>query len=76
MAAAKRAGAETDLGQLQHMNVGQLQALHRNFFGEEHPISNAGHLRRKLAWHLQAKKYGGLPESARQHALAIARDVA
>jgi hypothetical protein len=42
-------------------------------FGAEHPISNCQHLRRKIAWHLQAEKEGGLPESARQHAIAIAR---
>ena len=51
----------------------QLQEVHRLMFGAEHPISNCQHLRRKIAWHLQAEKEGGLPESVRQHAIAIAR---
>ena len=43
-------------------------------FGAEHPVSNCQHLRRKIAWHIQAEKEGGLPESVRQHAIAIARE--
>ena len=42
-------------------------------FGAEHPIANCQHLRRKIAWHFQAAKEGGLPESVRQYAIAIAR---
>jgi len=30
--------------------------------------------RRRIAWHIQAEREGGLPESARQHALAIAKE--
>jgi hypothetical protein len=74
MATAKKTDIETDLGLLRRMSIAHLQALHRELFGDESPVSNAGHLRRKLAWHLQARKHGGLPESARQHALVIARD--
>lgn len=65
---------DVDLGRLAKMDVPRLQALHRELFGTEHPVPNAGHLRRKIGWHIQARKHGGLPESARQHALAIARD--
>ena len=43
-------------------------------FGAEHPIANCQHLRRKIAWHVQAAKEGGLPESVRQYAIAIARE--
>jgi len=64
---------EVDLARPGNMDVPRLQALHRELFGEEHPVPNAGHLRRKIGWHLQARKHGGLPESTRQHALAIAR---
>jgi hypothetical protein len=55
------------------MNASQLQTVHRELFGAAHPIANCQHLRRKIAWHLQAAKDGGLPESIRQHAIAIAR---
>jgi hypothetical protein len=53
-----------------------LQAVHQIMFGSEHPVANCQHLRRKIAWHLQAKREGGLPESVQQRALAIARDEA
>lgn len=55
------------------MNARQLQAVHRALFGAEHPIANCQHLRRKIAWHMQAEKEGALPESVRQYAIAIAR---
>ena len=60
---------------LPRLNAPQLQAVHRLMFGAEHPIANCQHLRRKIAWNLQAEKEGGLPEVVRQHAIAIARDV-
>ena len=59
---------------LPRLNAAQLQATHRLMFGAEHPVANCQHLRRKIAWHLQAEKEGGLPESVRQHAIAIARE--
>src|ERR1017187_9298920 len=42
-------------------------------FGIEHPIANCQHLRRKIAWHIQAAKEGGLPEAVRSVAILIAR---
>ena len=59
---------------LPRLNVAQLQAAHRLMFGAEHPVANCQHLRRKIAWHVQAGREGGLPESVRQHAIAIARE--
>jgi hypothetical protein len=64
---------DISLSRLAKMDVRRLQALHNELFGAEHPVTNAGHLRRKIAWHVQARKHGGLPDSAVQHALAIAR---
>jgi hypothetical protein len=61
------------IADLPMMSAPQLQAVHRQLFGAEHPIANCQHLRRKIAWHLQAAKDGGLPESVRQYAIAIAR---
>ena len=74
MVATKESKTEVDLGGLARLNLDRLQMLHRELLGEDSTVKNAGHLRRKLAWHLQARKHGGLPESAGQHALAIARD--
>lgn len=54
------------------MTAPQLQAVHREMFGAAHAITNCQHLRRKIAWHIQAQKDGGLSESVRQHAIAIA----
>ncbi len=38
------------------------------------PSGNSELARRRIAWHIQAEREGGLPESARQHALAIAKE--
>ncbi len=59
---------------LPRLSAPQLQVVHRLMFGAEHPVANCQHLRRKIAWHLQARVEGGLPESARQQAIAIARE--
>jgi hypothetical protein len=61
------------IADLPGMNAPQLQAVHRELFGANHPIANCQHLRRKIAWHLQERTNGGLPESVRQYAIAIAR---
>ena len=58
---------------LPKMNARQLQSVHEELFGAPHRIANCQHLRRKIAWHLQAAQDGGLPESVRQYALDIAR---
>jgi hypothetical protein len=68
----KKRGGLPAIGDLPMMNAQQLQTVHRELFGAEHPIANCQHLRRKIAWHLQAGKDGGLPESVRQYAIAIA----
>ncbi|MEO7651509.1 MAG: DUF2924 domain-containing protein, partial [Bryobacteraceae bacterium] len=60
---------------LAKMELPELLQAHRELFGGEHAVPNTEHLRRKIAWHAQARAEGGLPESARQHALAIARQV-
>ena len=72
--AMTEANIEVDLDRLAKMDIRRLQALHRELFGAEYPVSNAGHLRRKIGWHVQARKHGGLPESARLRALAIAKE--
>jgi hypothetical protein len=69
----KKRGGPPAIGDLPIMSAPQLQAVHREMFGAEHPIANCQHLRRKIAWHLQAAKDGGLPESVRQYAIAVAR---
>jgi hypothetical protein len=63
------------IADLPRLNAAQLQAVHRLLFGAEHPIANCQHLRRKIAWHLQAEEEGGLPEVVRQRAIAMAREV-
>jgi hypothetical protein len=62
------------LADLPKLNAQQLQAVHHELFGSEHPVANCQHLRRKIAWHMQAAEEGsGLAESVRQYAIAIAR---
>jgi hypothetical protein len=62
-----------DIGQLSRLGPAELQAVHREMFGTEHRIANCQHLRRKIAWHIQAAKEGSLPEAVRSFALLIAR---
>ena len=63
-----------EIANLARMSAAELQAVHREMFGAEHPISNCQHLRRKIAWHTQAAKEGGLPDTVRLYALSIARE--
>jgi hypothetical protein len=76
MPEAPKENREVDVGQLAAMDTQQLVEFHRKLFGEERAVANAGHLRRKIAWHIQAAREGGLPDSARQYALSIARGTA
>lgn len=62
-----------DIGQLPRLGPAELQAVHREIFGAEHAVANCQHLRRKIAWHIQAAKEGGLPEAVRSVAILIAR---
>lgn len=63
-----------DLDRLARMQPAELQRLHLRLFGCTVPSGNSELARRKIAWHVQAGREGGLPESARQHALAIAKE--
>src|SRR5215469_12437618 len=63
-----------DLERLARMRPAELQRLYHQMFGSEVPTGNSELARRKIAWQFQAEREGSLPESARQHALAIARE--
>jgi len=62
-----------DLDWLSRMRPNEVHALHRAVFGSDVISGNSEQARRRIAWHLQAEREGGLPESARQHALGLAR---
>ena len=57
------------------MNVRELQQQYRDVFGAEPESTHRRFLFRKIAWHLQAKKEGGLSEPVRNLARSIAQDV-
>ena len=63
-----------DLDRLARMQPSELQRLHQRLFGCAVPSGNTELARRRIAWHNQSEREGGLPESARQHALAIAKE--
>jgi len=63
-----------ELERLARMRPDELQRWHRNMFGCDVPSGNSEQARRRIAWHVQAEREGRLPESARQHALALARE--
>jgi len=63
-----------DFDRLGRMRPDELQRHHRAMFGCDVPSGNSELARRRIAWRVQAEREGGLPESARQHALALARE--
>jgi len=63
-----------DLDRLVRMQPSELQRLYKMIFDRAIPSGSSEQARRKIAWHLQAAREGVLPESARQHALAIAKE--
>ena len=67
---------EVSLAWLANARPEALRLLYQEMFGCEIPAGNMQHARRRIAWQIQADKEGGIPESARQHALAIARNSA
>jgi hypothetical protein len=62
------------IDELAAMGVAELEQQHRKLFGEEPATAHRQFLFRKIAWRLQADREGGLPESARELARAIAKD--
>jgi hypothetical protein len=66
--------ATLDLNRIARMRPLELQTLFRKMFGRDVPASSSEYARRRIAWHLQSEREGGLPESARQHALGLARN--
>jgi hypothetical protein len=63
-----------DLDRLVRLRPPELQFLYIKMFGSALVSGNSEQARRKIAWHIQAEREGGLPESARQQGLAIARE--
>jgi Protein of unknown function (DUF2924) len=63
-----------DVERLMRLPNATLGAMHQEMFGCGVPAGSYEHARRRIAWQLQAGSEGGLPDSARQYALAIARD--
>ncbi len=63
-----------DLAGLARGGPREVHELYRTIFRKDVPSGNTEYARRKIAWHLQAEQEGGLPESARQRALGIARN--
>jgi DUF2924 family protein len=63
-----------EIERLQQMRVPELQARYQEVFGQDCRSQHKQHLVRRIAWRLQALKYGDLSERARQRALAIAND--
>lgn len=62
------------IDELAKMSVRELQQKHRELFGDKPAPAHRQFLSRKLAWQLQADHEGGLPESVRELARAIAKD--
>lgn len=64
---------QINIPEIAAMGALELETLYRDIFGASVPGGSTEHARRKIAWQLQARAEGGMPESIRQHALGIAR---
>jgi hypothetical protein len=62
-----------DINRLARLAPAGVRDLYREIFGSGVPSGNCEHARRKIAWHVQAEREGGLPDAALQHAFVIAR---
>jgi hypothetical protein len=62
-----------ELDRLARMRPSELQRLYLKLFGRAVTSGSAELARRRIARHFQSERQGGLPDSARQHALAIAK---
>jgi hypothetical protein len=71
----RRSSEPICIERLAQMRPQELQRLRKEMFGSDLPSSNSEQLRRRIAYRLQEEREGGLPASARQHALAIAGQV-
>jgi hypothetical protein len=67
-------GLRDQIDELAAMNVAALQQRHKELFGDGPVSAHRQFLFRKIAWRMQADREGGLPDSARELARAIARD--
>jgi hypothetical protein len=63
-----------DLDRLARMKPSELQQLHLKLFGCRVLSGNTELARRRIAWRIQSEREGGLPGSAREHGLAIAKE--
>ena len=74
MSVSTKMSIEAAIARLAKMTVPQLQQRHAELFGEESHTPHRQYLFRKIAWELQAREEGRLPEEVRQYALGIARE--
>jgi hypothetical protein len=65
-----------DFDRLLRMRPDELHRLYRAMFGRDVQSGNSEQARRRIAWRVQSEREGGLPDSARRHALAMARESA
>jgi len=59
---------------LQDMTVAELREKYQAVFGEQTTSRHKDHLRKRIAWGLQANEEGGLSERAQRRAEELARD--
>lgn len=63
-----------EVAHMKQMSTGELKDHFESVFGEPPRSHHRDWLIKKIAWRLQANEEGGLPERARQRALAMADD--
>jgi hypothetical protein len=74
LSVVRRAGP-VEIQLIPGMMAEELQRTYVKLFGSNVPAGTMELARRRIAWQIQAEREGGLPESAREHAIAIGRNV-
>ena len=72
VAAARKESIVATVAALEKMTVTELKATWREELGEEPRSGNRQWLWKRLAWHIQAKAFGGLTERAKQRTRKLA----
>ncbi len=62
------------IAELETMTTDRLRAKYAEVFGEQTRSRSAAHLRKKIAWRMQANEEGGVSERAKKRAAEIAND--
>lgn len=69
-----RLNIESEVRRMRHMHIAELKAHYEDVTGEPARSNNRDYLVKRVAWRMQCREEGDLPERARRRALELADD--